>query len=341
MRRASSSGIPDMRYINRHISVAEVARALDLRFGGVSKIHCWHPERHKHGDRTPSVGIRRTNNTLKCFGCDSKPAGPIDLVMDVREMSAADSALWIAERFEVPKIPAGKRIQEPARLRKRLGYGQGLELLIASGLWGTLSEPSRSVAPVLLELSEKEETTDQHSSIRISYVALSRYSGIKSPNAVRKALSELEEIGFIILPESGFGRSPQRRASLYLITPNSETLVELAHAFANQMRVEITAEREIRKRLRQDRIRALMIARGSLQCRAGQEGSSAAPLPHTPIPARNGDHDQSGPQNAVGTEYNPLYSWNSANQQNAIHGIARSSSAQLPWRRKDPDELAS
>lgn len=330
-----------MRYINRSIPIADVARALDLRFGSTRKIHCWHPERHKHGDRTASVGIRRTNNTLKCFGCDSKPAGPIDLVMDVRGMSAADSALWIAERFEVPKIPAGTRIQDPERIRKSLAYRYGLELLICSGLWGTLSEASRCLAPVLLELSEQEEPTDQQSCLRISYAGLSRYSGIKSPNAIKKALSELEEIGFIILPESGFGRSPERRASLYLITPNSETLMENGHAFAKRMQVEIAAEREIRERLRQNRIRALTIARGSLQCRAGQEGSNAAPLPHTPIPAQEGEQNQSGPENAVGTEYKSLYSSNSANQQNAIHGIARSSSAPRHSRKEEPDELPS
>jgi hypothetical protein len=71
----SGNGIPDMRFINRQIKIAEVARALDLRLDGNSKIHCWHPERHKNGDRTASVGIRSTNNTVKCFGCDSKPMG--------------------------------------------------------------------------------------------------------------------------------------------------------------------------------------------------------------------------------------------------------------------------
>ena len=43
------------------------------------------------------------------FGCDSKPMRPIDLVMDVHAMdSPADAAIWIAERFSVPSIPARK-----------------------------------------------------------------------------------------------------------------------------------------------------------------------------------------------------------------------------------------
>jgi len=56
------------------------------------------PNRHKNGGRTASVGIRMENNSVKCFGCDSKPIGPVDFVMDVLGMEAADSALWIRVR---------------------------------------------------------------------------------------------------------------------------------------------------------------------------------------------------------------------------------------------------
>src|ERR1035438_4002448 len=67
---AQSCGIPDMRFINRQVPIVDVARKLDLLLEGSSMIHCWHPEHHQHGDRTASVGIRASNNTVKCFGCD-------------------------------------------------------------------------------------------------------------------------------------------------------------------------------------------------------------------------------------------------------------------------------
>src|ERR1035438_8556935 len=150
-----------MRYINRQVPVAEVARVLGLRMDGASKIHCWHPERHKNGDRTASVGIRASNNTVKCFGCDSKPMGPINFVMDVLELAAADAALWIAARFSVPTILPGKRLGEPDRWRDRVGHERELELLVRSGLFGVLSEPARLIAPVFLAICEKQEPTDQ------------------------------------------------------------------------------------------------------------------------------------------------------------------------------------
>src|ERR1035438_241695 len=138
-----------MRYINRQVPVAEVARVLGLRMDGASKSHCWHPERHKNGDRTASVGIRARNNTVKCFGCDSKPMGPIDFVMDVLDCSAADGALWIAARFSVPTIAAGRRLDEVERYRGRIGHERGLDLLVRSGIFGTLSEATRMITPVL------------------------------------------------------------------------------------------------------------------------------------------------------------------------------------------------
>jgi hypothetical protein len=250
------STIPDMRYINRQVPIVEVARALGLRLDGTGKIHCWHPNQHKNGDRTASVGIERTHNTVKCFGCDSKPMGPIDLVMDVRMLAAADSALWIAERFKVPSIPAGKRLKDEDRWRGPIGHERGMQLLIRSGLFGSLSEATRPIALVLLEMSEKEKPTDQESSIQMSYEAITRYSGVRSPNAISKALRELGEIGFLRFPDARLCRCPSRPASHYIVTPNSNELYELAQTFAAQMKTEIAAERELRARLRREKVRA-------------------------------------------------------------------------------------
>lgn len=252
---ARSGGIPDMRFINRELPIVKVAHALELRLDGAGKIHCWHPDHHKNDDRTASVGIRSTNNTVKCFGCDSKPMGPIDLVMDVLGMAPADAALWIADRFDVPTIPVGKRIAEADRWRSPVGYERGLGLLVRSGLWGTLSEPARSIAAVFLEMSEKKEPTNLESSIRISYGGITRYSGVCSPNAIRKALTELGEIGFLRFPEAGLRCGPHRPALRYIVTPNSDELNESAQAFAAQMKTKIAAERELRARLRREKTR--------------------------------------------------------------------------------------
>jgi hypothetical protein len=255
-RMLRGDGIPDMRYISRQVRIVEVARSLDLRLDGRSKIHCWYPDRHQHGDRTASVGIRAGNNTVKCFVCDLKPMGPIDLVMDVLGMAAADAALWIAARFTVPSIPRRRPTPKPAG-SYRVGFEQGLGLLVRSGLWGTLSEAARCIAPVLLEMAEKSSPAAADLTLQISYVGISRFSGVRSHRAIRHALVELTEIGFLRQPRAGQRRSPERTSSHYIISPLSDELWETANAFAAQIRTEITAEKELRKRARQQRIRLL------------------------------------------------------------------------------------
>jgi hypothetical protein len=254
-RNSAGTGIPDMRFINREVAIADVARALDLRLDGASKLHCWHPERHQHGDRTASVGIRASNNTVKCFGCNSKPIGPIDLVMDVLRMdSPADAALWIAARFTVPEIPKRKR-REDGLDRAPVGYERGLGLLIRSGLWARLSVPARLIAPVLLEFGEKIDAFGERLEVTMAYRTIARHSGLESHNAIRKGLVELSDAGFLILPPSSRGRSIERSSATYLVTPNSPDLWELAQTAARQAQKEIAAEVELRRRQRNERLR--------------------------------------------------------------------------------------
>jgi len=245
-----------MRFINRELPIVDVARALDLRLDGIGKIHCWHPDRHQHGDRTASVGIRASNNTAKCFGCDSKPMGPIDLIMDVRGVGPADAALWIAGRFMVPSISAHKRLGDVDRRRDRVGYEQGLGLLIRSGLWARLSKPGQAIAAVLLEFGEKEKPLDETLRVKMAYRTLARYSGVQSHNAIRKGLVELAEVGFLILPAGTATASLDRQSATYIVTPNSQTLWELAQTTARQTQQEIAAEVELRKRQRNERLRS-------------------------------------------------------------------------------------
>jgi hypothetical protein len=177
--------------------------------------------------------------------------------MDVMHMThPADAALWIAARFDVPFVPR-RGPNRPANAPYQVGYEHGIGLLVRSGLWGTLSEAARCIAPVLLEMAEKVSPGCEEFALQMSYVAISRFSGVRSHRAIRKALLELTELGFLRQPCAGLRRLPQRSASHYIVTPLSDDLREGANAFAAQLRTEIAAERELRKRARQQRIRVL------------------------------------------------------------------------------------
>ena len=248
-------GIPDLRYINRKVSIREVARALDLRFGPNGNVHCWRPELHQNEDRTASVGIWTAVNKMKCFGCGVGPLGPVDLVMSVIGMTNPGAAgRWIAQRFSIPDLPPGRRPVAPERHIAQFGHESDVGVLILSGLWAQLSPHARSLVPVLLELAERDPKT-RTLALQISYRALQRFSGVSSPNAVANALRELQEIQWLT-PSKGQrtpGGGPVRNTSTYIITPRSDALMELAHATVAEFRRDIEEERKLRAEERERR----------------------------------------------------------------------------------------
>jgi hypothetical protein len=104
-------------------------------------------------------------------------------------------------------------------------------------------------------MGEKVSPASEVHTLQMSYVGISRFSGVRSHRSVRKALVELTEIGFLQQPCGNLQRHPERSASRYTITPLSDELQEAANAFAAQIRQEIAAEKELRKRAREQRIR--------------------------------------------------------------------------------------
>ena len=187
-----------------------------------------------------SVGIRKTNNTVKCFGCGHRPArAVVDLVMGVLDLkNPGDAARWVAARFEVPVISTGKHLVEPERHIFQYPGDSDLSPLIHSGLWARLSPPARALALVLLEFADP---CQQIRSVTISFRAMSRYSGVTSPNAIVAALRELEELHWISIVSGrrAPGSGPVRATSTYILTPHSDQFMEQANANCKQMREEI------------------------------------------------------------------------------------------------------
>lgn len=238
-------GIPDMAYIRRHVPIADVARELDLRRGTNGLIHCWHPERHVNGDATASASILKTLNRIKCFGCDSLLLGPVDLVADVRGLTPKDAAVWIAQRFSVPSIEPRKHLKEPARIIHEVGLEGELGLLIRSGLWAQLSAFAQRLLPVLLEFADRADPRKRTRTLRLSYRAMQRYTGVGSPRAIAKALAELEEVGWLQKakrPAAG----PVGQTASYVLTPFSDQVQQLANSTAADLKTDIRIERELR-----------------------------------------------------------------------------------------------
>jgi hypothetical protein len=246
--------IPDARRINGKLDIRKVAAALEIRRSG-NAFHCWKPENHAHGDADPSVRYWRGGNRLRCFVCD-RTFGPVDLAIDLLRMRFVDAVRWIAEKFEVPHIPARKkserRIVAPGSV---LAGEDPITFLVRSHVFSQLSAPTRSVAPVLLSFSDYEREMGQGPRpVKISYRALGQYSGLKSPNAIRKAIEELEVIGWLEVerqPREGLVYATGR----YRLTPYSQDLIALGNTLADQKRQIIQYERAVARERKEERQR--------------------------------------------------------------------------------------
>ncbi len=263
--RIVGGDIPDARFVREKVPIAEVASALGLEVFDAKMIRCWHPEDHHHGDRTPSVGIAKRFNKVKCFGhgCDGQLRGPIDLVVDVRACTVAEAIYWIANRFPVPTIPNGKHLVKPKGRVARYGFERPIELLVRSGLWARMSRCAQLLAVAFVELP-LESQRDESWELEISYRALARYSGLKSDASICKGLQELEFMGWLRRKQPCYRErdSPVRETATYVVTPYSDAVRELANATAADLRQAIDEERRMRAEKRARRTRAWRQAQG-------------------------------------------------------------------------------
>jgi len=183
-----------------------------------------------------------------------------DLVRDVMQVEVAEAARWIDENFDVPQISKHRHL-EPNRPRRcfDVGHEQPIELLVKSGIWAILCTQAQRIAPVLLTLASKED--HQTFRVKISNRALMRYSGVKSFSSVVKAIGQLEEIRWLeIQPDEPSQGAVVRNANTYVLTPFSDSLMELAQATVRQVKADVEAERELRKCQRRARVEALKAA---------------------------------------------------------------------------------
>jgi hypothetical protein len=186
----------------------------------------------------------------------------LDMVQYVGGLDRQEAAECVAHYFHVPRIAMGSRFKNPDCFPEPPACKDPIRLLVSSGIWASLSVCAQRLIPVFLALAEWEEFVE--CSKHMPYRTMTRYSGIKSPNAIKSALDELEKIGFLRRLESRTrGASPIKEAGEFVVTPLSEKLKQLADGTAPKFGAEIKSEKAARKQQRQERQRvARVILRG-------------------------------------------------------------------------------
>ena len=225
----------------------------------------------------------------------------LDVVMDVLGLGIPDGAAWLATKFNIPRIPKLKRLEDEQWIHPYLVCIQDpVGLLVQSGIWAALSVTAQRILPVLLTFMDRDERRGDTVPLCISYRAIMTHSGVKSQNAIRAALEELAGYEWIAkqqaTPKPG---ALLRETGTYLVTPFSDGLMEIANTLSLQKRETVAAERELRR---------------------AQRNARTAELRSRSQSNQNQDPKLSG--RAGSTKYESLYPSNSVVQKNGSLEVA-------------------
>jgi len=233
--------LPSMKWLREQVPIGELVQLLGLKRRG-KYVHCWHPEKHSHGDRTPSVGIDVHRNKVHCFACGFDYS-TIDLVMDVKEMTATRAAQWLAsiwtsasqveQGYEVReglkwRFPGAYRVDHPGppmktrrishewsklkpkELKKReKGY---VEQLVGSRSWRSLTPATVKVMLTLLTSTDPKTLT-----LTISTRDLAKLVGMRRSGVIR-ATRAIEQLGMYVADTAYDKLKQKNKTTIYRLT---------------------------------------------------------------------------------------------------------------------------
>jgi len=88
----------ELKQFKASLSITAVASALGVELVR-GRCRCFFPQRHVHGDRTPSVSISEERGTFRCWVCDDVRGDVISLVQIVKNCSFVEALNWLKETY--------------------------------------------------------------------------------------------------------------------------------------------------------------------------------------------------------------------------------------------------
>ncbi|MCF0222336.1 MAG: toprim domain-containing protein [Fibrobacter sp.] len=94
----------ELKQFKASISITAVAQLLGVQVVR-GKCRCFFPQRHVHGDRTPSVSVSEEHGYFRCWVCDDVRGDVISMVQLLRDCSFVEALDWLMAQFPflVPK----------------------------------------------------------------------------------------------------------------------------------------------------------------------------------------------------------------------------------------------
>ena len=105
----------EIQELKSSLSITVVAKRLGLSVEG-GRFRCFFPERHAHGDRTPSVSINEEKGYFKCFVCENVKGDVISLVQMYLGVNFAEAVKWL--KGDAPSIKRDMQKSIPQKNKK-------------------------------------------------------------------------------------------------------------------------------------------------------------------------------------------------------------------------------
>lgn len=104
----------ELKRFKSAISITAVAQSLGVEVSH-GKCRCFFPQRHVHGDRTPSVSVSEEYGSFRCWVCDDVRGDVISLVQLIKGCSFVEALEWLENQYPV-LVPHG--VQRPVSSAK-------------------------------------------------------------------------------------------------------------------------------------------------------------------------------------------------------------------------------
>ena len=150
----------DLKQFKSAISITAVAQSLgvDVSHG---KCRCFFPQRHTHGDRTPSVSFSEERGTFRCWVCDDVRGDVISLVQIVKDCSFVEALGWLMEQYPFLVPPSARK--EMTRLAARSANS-------APQSRSRVEAPIEEIAPPSVHEEEPLVSDDERKKIILSFL---------------------------------------------------------------------------------------------------------------------------------------------------------------------------
>lgn len=156
----------ELKQFKASLSITSVAQALGIEVVR-GKFRCFCPQRHVHGDRTPSVSISEERGLFRCWVCDDIRGDVFNLVQEYRSCSFLDALNWLRETYPF-LVPGGKRNLPQDSISRQ----PSMELQPVAGYNGT-SLPEADPLVVHEDVSRKELVSeDERKKIILSFLKM-------------------------------------------------------------------------------------------------------------------------------------------------------------------------